>query len=90
MDPKRDNPPREPMNCSSMMQQMMERMRITSECSPAAMCQRIMAPFRTTSEGEAETTPAPPTSPEERSRGEDGDLRHGYCGQQPERAPKGT
>lgn len=75
---------------SSMMQQMMERMRSTGECSSGAMCQRMMASFRMTSEGEAETTPEPPTSPEERARSEDGELRHGCCGQQPVRAPKGT
>lgn len=90
MDPKRDKLPGEQMNCSSMMQQMMEKMRSTGECSPAAMCQRIMTSFRTPSEGEARTPPEPSTSPLERTGGEDGDLRHGCCGQQPERAPKGT
>ncbi len=90
MDPKREKPSRTPMNCSSMMQQLMEKMRSTDECSPAEMCQRIMSSFRTTSEDVAATTPEPATSPEEQARDADDEPRHGCCGQQPGRAPKGT
>ncbi len=82
MDPK--NPARTPMKCSSMMQHMMEKMRSTDECSPAEMCQRIMASFRTTSTAE------PPTSTEEGAAGQDREQRDGCCGQQAERTPKGT
>ncbi len=88
MDPKKEKPSRTPMECSSMMQQLMEKMRGTDKCSPAEMCQRIMASFRTTSEDAAAPTPEPPTSPEEEARGEDNGPRH-CCGQQPGRA-KGT
>ncbi len=84
MDPKREKPSRTPMNCSSVMHQLMEKMRSADECSPAEMCQRIMASFRTTSEDVA------PTTPEEQARDADDEPRHGCCGKQPGRAPKGT
>lgn len=90
MDPKGEKSSRTQMNCSSMMQQLMEKMRSTDECSPAEMCERIMASFRTTSEDVAATPEPPASSPEERACGEDDEPRPDCCGQQPGRAPKGT
>lgn len=86
MDPKREKPSRTPMDCSSMMQQLMEKMRSSAgEGGPRAMCQRIMGACGPTSG--AETPPEPPTSPEGRAPGEEGDPRQGCCGGQRPRAP---
>jgi hypothetical protein len=88
METKRDKPPREPMSCRSMVQQMMERMCGTDECSPAAMCKRMMASMETTKDTDAQATPEASTSSEEQARSVDDEAPGGCCGPQARSAPK--
>jgi hypothetical protein len=83
---EKDETPREPKGCRSLMQQMMDRMCATNDWT--AMCQRMMASAGLTKDTDAPAATDASTSSGEQGRGAGHEAPGGCCGARPRSTPK--